>query len=177
MSSAGIHATEKLSDHVSIAVPGSTINCTDNCLKEGRYFSRMSTSTISSVSFIKRIGARPRRMTVVSWSPAQSPNAMRSASTGRAVTQGSSEITTAIRFDIGKSGEVKEYYVKARNRSQPSIIPDKTTSPDKETLESIMTVGIPCCWQPYAQTDVLTPASMSPRKRGSVAVFTPSSMR
>ena len=144
ISSTGRAVTEKSSDHALITVPGSTIKGIDKCLKEGRYFSRISTSIISSVSFIRRRGARPRRTTVVSWSPAQSPNAIRSASTGRAVTYGSSEITTAIRLDIDKPTAVL-LYVKARKRSHPSIIPDSTTSPDKETLESTMTVEIPCC--------------------------------
>src|SRR5688572_1096610 len=40
------------------------------------------------------------------------------------------------------------FYVKARKRSQPSIIPDSTTRPDNETLESIVVVNTPCCWQP-----------------------------
>ena len=36
-------------------------------------------------------------------------------------------------------------YVKARKRSQPSIIPDSTTRPDNETRESIVVVNTPCC--------------------------------
>src|SRR5262245_57766374 len=42
------------------------MNGTANCENEGRYFSRISTSTTSSVSSVRRSGAFPRRTTVVS---------------------------------------------------------------------------------------------------------------
>src|SRR5688500_2374098 len=100
MPSAVRGVTEKSSDHASIGVPASTTNGTDNCAKEGRYYSRTSQSIISSVSSMKSFEAGPRSTKHVSWPPEQSHNEIRSASTGRAVIQGSSEITTAMRFDI-----------------------------------------------------------------------------
>src|SRR4029078_9193637 len=68
-------------------------------------------------------------------------------------------------------------YVNAKKRSQPSIMPESTTRPDKDTRESTCCVETPCCWHPYAQTDILTPPSSKRLKRVSLKLLTPSSIR
>src|SRR4029079_14763347 len=70
ISSAGRVVTEKSFMPPSSTVPSSRTKGMERCLKEGRFFSRISASVMSSKSSFRRRGAWPSRITVSLWSAA-----------------------------------------------------------------------------------------------------------